>query len=222
MSPGRPSPSDDSLAPRARTFEQARARATYEALLDSARDVFSRHGFDDAQTPDIARAAKVSVGTFYRYFRDKRQIFVEMIASHLAAVHEQVAEQITLEKFHGDRRRVIEQALDLLCAHVRQHPALHRVYLSMSLRDHEVAALRRSFERKGEALIAHLIEAIAPPGAILDARAAAHVIVVATLEITFSRAGLRMPSGSESTIAVRDDLLRWALGEMIHRFVFPA
>ena len=218
-------PRAEELAPEPRTFGQARARATYESLLEAARSVFSTRGYDDAQTPDIAAAAKVSVGTVYRYFRDKRHLFVEMIAQHLAEVHEQIALQITPDKFgrtNKERRHVIEHALDLLCAHIRRDPTLYRVYLGVSLRDPEVAALRRRFEKKGEDLIAQLIEVLAPGSGIANPQAAAHVIVVAALEVTLSRAGLRLPEARASRGGVSDEQLREALSEMIHRFVFPS
>jgi hypothetical protein len=51
-----------------RTFAQKRARKTYDALIEAAFAVFGDKGYEDAQTPDIASAAGVSVGTFYRYF----------------------------------------------------------------------------------------------------------------------------------------------------------
>src|SRR5688572_26587608 len=89
-----------------RDFPQARARATYEALLAAARETFARKGFDQAQTPDIAAAAGVSVGTFYRYFTDKRQAFIEMIAHHLAEAHADVMARLTPERFLGEEGRV--------------------------------------------------------------------------------------------------------------------
>ena len=205
------------LAPAPRQFAQARARATYEALLAAAREVFAERGYDAAQTPEIAARASVAVGTLYRYFRDKRQVFIEMIQHHLAQAHDEVAAQLLPERLvSGDRRQIIDVVLHVLFAHVRRHPDLHRVYLAMSLRDEEVAALRVRFEALGEALIADVLEALTTREAVPDPRAAAHVLCVAALEVTLARAGLRGTRRDD----LDDDAVRVALREMIHRFVF--
>ncbi len=48
-------------------------------ILDGAREVFLRDGFDGASMNDIARAAAVSKGTLYTYFQSKDLLFAEMI-----------------------------------------------------------------------------------------------------------------------------------------------
>lgn len=48
-------------------------------ILDGAREVFLRDGFDGASMNDIARAAGVSKGTLYAYFESKEQLFVALI-----------------------------------------------------------------------------------------------------------------------------------------------
>ena len=207
------------LAPQPRSFPQARAHATHESLLAAARTVFSERGFDEAQTPDIAARAGVSTGTFYRYFRDKRHIFVEMIGHHLTQMHAEVAAKLTPERFVGaDTREVMDVALDELFDHVRRYPRLQRVFLEMSLRDEEVERLHARFDQLGEKLIADLLELLTTRDVVPNPAAAAHVIVVAAEEVTLSRAGLRVGSPP----AIDDEALRFALREMIHRFVFPA
>lgn len=47
-------------------------------VLDGARRVFLRDGFDGAGVDDIAREAGVSKATLYSYFTDKRFLFVEV------------------------------------------------------------------------------------------------------------------------------------------------
>ena len=50
----------------------------YAQVLDGAREVFLRDGFEGASVDDIARAAGVSKATLYSYFPDKREMFMEM------------------------------------------------------------------------------------------------------------------------------------------------
>lgn len=50
----------------------------YDQVLDGARRVFARDGFEGASVDDIAREAGVSKATLYSYFPDKRLLFTEI------------------------------------------------------------------------------------------------------------------------------------------------
>jgi AcrR family transcriptional regulator len=50
----------------------------FEQVLDGAREIFMRDGFEGASVDDIARAAQVSKATLYSYFPDKRLLFSEV------------------------------------------------------------------------------------------------------------------------------------------------
>jgi AcrR family transcriptional regulator len=50
----------------------------YDQVLEGAREIFLRDGFERAAVDDIARAAKVSKATIYAYFPDKRLMFQEV------------------------------------------------------------------------------------------------------------------------------------------------
>jgi len=50
-------------------------------ILASVRQAFSEKGFDGASMQDLARAADMSVGNFYRYFSSKVGIVAAMIES---------------------------------------------------------------------------------------------------------------------------------------------
>lgn len=50
----------------------------FEQVVEGARQVFLRDGFEGANVDDIAKAAGVSKATLYSYFPDKRVLFVEI------------------------------------------------------------------------------------------------------------------------------------------------
>jgi AcrR family transcriptional regulator len=60
---------------------RADARRNRERVLDAARGCFAQHGLD-AQMDDIARAAKVGVGTVYRHFPTKQALAEAIAADH--------------------------------------------------------------------------------------------------------------------------------------------
>jgi AcrR family transcriptional regulator len=64
-------------------FQQRRERTARE-LVDAARSVLGRKGYHGTKVVDIARAAKVGVGTFYLYYPTKEAVFVELVEDAVA------------------------------------------------------------------------------------------------------------------------------------------
>jgi TetR/AcrR family transcriptional repressor of mexJK operon len=58
--------------------QQVRKGRKYDQVLEGARSIFLRDGFDGASVDDIAREAGVSKATLYSYFPDKRLLFMEV------------------------------------------------------------------------------------------------------------------------------------------------
>ena len=61
-------------------------------ILDSVRDAFVEKGFDGASMQDLARAAGMSVGNFYRYFASKDAIVAAIINRDLADMERDFAQ----------------------------------------------------------------------------------------------------------------------------------
>ncbi|WP_439521504.1 TetR/AcrR family transcriptional regulator [Marivita sp.] len=57
---------------------QIRKGRKFDQVVEGAREVFLRDGFEGASVDDIARAAGVSKATLYSYFPDKRLLFMEV------------------------------------------------------------------------------------------------------------------------------------------------
>jgi len=60
-------------------------------ILFSLRQVFAEKGFDGASMQDLARAAGMSVGNFYRYFPSKAAIVQAMCSLDLAEIEQDFA-----------------------------------------------------------------------------------------------------------------------------------
>ena len=58
-----------------RPAEAAEDSAKRRQIVEGARQIFLAHGFDAASMGDIAKAAGVSKGTLYVYFKDKEELF---------------------------------------------------------------------------------------------------------------------------------------------------
>jgi AcrR family transcriptional regulator len=67
-----------SPARKRRSPVQARSKAMVEQILDAATRVLASSGYAQMSTNRVAEEAEVSVGSLYRYFADKDQIFDEL------------------------------------------------------------------------------------------------------------------------------------------------
>jgi TetR/AcrR family transcriptional repressor of mexJK operon len=54
-----------------------------QQILDAAQQVFAQKGFEGASIKDLAKAAKISPGLLYWYFKDKTDLFVSLISERI-------------------------------------------------------------------------------------------------------------------------------------------
>jgi AcrR family transcriptional regulator len=66
-------------------------------ILDAARVVFARKGFNDATVDDIAEEAGVAKGTVYLYFASKRDIFLKTVIQGTMALQDEVRRSMAAE-----------------------------------------------------------------------------------------------------------------------------
>jgi AcrR family transcriptional regulator len=198
-------------------LRQERAKRSYQALLDAAQRLFASAGYDAVGTPEIAAAAGVSVGTCYRYFTDKKQVFLEVMRRYLQAGYHEALDRLTPERFIGKaRHETIDNAIGVLFDFVNRQPGLNRVLVEMSLRDPDIARLRASFEAVAYQRLARLIAAICPPAVIPDPEATAWVVQAAVLECATGIGG----GGRHKLMDLAR--ARKALAAMIERLLFPS
>jgi TetR/AcrR family transcriptional repressor of mexJK operon len=54
-----------------------------QQILDAAQQIFAQKGFEGASIKDLAKAAKISPGLLYWYFKDKTDLFVSLISERI-------------------------------------------------------------------------------------------------------------------------------------------
>lgn len=161
----------------------------HEALLEAARDEFSRRGVERARVEDIARRAGISKGAFYLHFRTKEEAFREILQRFLGALHDhalrrqEVEDRLSREADGADgaalsRRLDAECAIDvdLLELLWRNRQILAAVDGSAREHDELVAGFRRGMR----ALVARRIAQRQAAGQLrpdVDAEVVADVVV---------------------------------------------
>lgn len=68
-------------------------------IIDKALLLFAKKGYDEASIADVAKAAGVSVGNVYRYFKGKEDILNEIItSSFIANIRNEIFTKLTAGK----------------------------------------------------------------------------------------------------------------------------
>jgi AcrR family transcriptional regulator len=106
-----------------RTLGQ-RGALTRQRLLEAAEQVFAQMGYHDASIVKITDTAGVAMGTFYLYFKSKKEVFDELLRD----LNRRVRHAMSEASVQGETR--LEQELLGFQAFFRftaEHPALYRI-----------------------------------------------------------------------------------------------
>lgn len=71
-------------------MSESKISQKYDLILNAAARVFSEKGYSVANVDEIAAAAPVSKATLYSYFKDKKELFSEMIRSRCHKLSETI------------------------------------------------------------------------------------------------------------------------------------
>jgi AcrR family transcriptional regulator len=153
--------------------------------------LYAERGFHATQTPDIAARAGVSVGGLYRYFRDKHQIFLELVHRTLERNRREQdrivrALETALAKGPVDLRSVVEALVEWTWRAI--HPAppdLLRTFAAMGYSDPAFSELSDRYDRYERDAIARVLASLTSRERVPSPLAAARLIdlIVPTVAI---------------------------------------
>ncbi|MFT4013904.1 MAG: TetR/AcrR family transcriptional regulator [Paracoccus sp. (in: a-proteobacteria)] len=118
-------------------------------VLEGARTVFLREGFEGASVDDIAREANVSKATLYSYFPDKRVMFMEVFRTELAR---EVADAGALFEVDLPVEQILPFIVQIISAHVISDFGL-RIYRISVGEAERFPSLAREYYESGPAML---------------------------------------------------------------------
>ena len=109
---------------RGRRSLTRKGRHTRSSLLEAALDVFRQQGYYGASVAEISRRAGLSQGSFYQYFQNKEQIFLELNDNILAGFWAK-AGALDWPRLPEEGR--LTRVVDLILEHCRANYHYHRL-----------------------------------------------------------------------------------------------
>jgi len=137
-----------------RNQRREQAEATRRQLLEAAGDVFERRGYRATTVGAITERADTAHGTFYLYFRNKEDVFCQVIE---AVVVDELVDT-TMVPVDGSPREAVERGVRAFVGVFDRHKGLWRALLEGMLLSPRVRELWLQLRRDLVMRIAHAFE----------------------------------------------------------------
>ncbi len=123
------------MAESVRNPKQNRSIDTKKRIVDAGYALFARDGYYNTNTAQIAKEAGVSTGIVYGYFRDKRDILMEVLDRYINQVFEPIFEMC--DKITSPIRfdLLISHAIDEVVKTHKENAAIHATLHSLTHSD---------------------------------------------------------------------------------------
>ena len=130
-----------------------KAKETRNKIVRAAKEVFARKGLNKSTVHDIAKKAKMGYGTFYLYFKDKKDVFAALVAQIEDDLYSAKKSEVDLSKDYPRGRhsyRALRQDLKAILESFREHATVLEASKELSILD---ANFRADYQKMRERLI---------------------------------------------------------------------
>ncbi len=103
--------------------------AKRKRILDAATTEFADYGFENTSIQQIAKKAEISVGSVYKYFENKEELFSMVVKEGLSSL-----EELLLTHSASDEDVIVkaEKVLKELLKFSKRHPQLIKLYCAVT------------------------------------------------------------------------------------------
>ncbi len=139
--------------------KQKRSRRTRQRLVRAATRLFSEKGYERTTTNHIAKRAGVSVGTFYKYFLDKRSVFLEIYHDYSLEIEKTIHAELDPQKWQGiDFHAGIHSLVRTAFQSHKRDPGLQHAFAQIAMKDPEFRDVRNQIRAQLRKPLKRLIE----------------------------------------------------------------
>lgn len=128
------------MAQDVREPKQERSIEKKNKIVKAGFELFSEVGYYNTNTAQIAKRAGVSTGIVYGYFKDKRDILLDVLSIYVEHVFDPVLELIGNLEAPIDFNSLVSRVLDIAISTHENNAKIHEALHSMSHSDEDVNA----------------------------------------------------------------------------------
>lgn len=125
---------------------QKRSIEKKQKIIKSGFDLICQKGYYNTNTAEIAKAAGVSTGIVYQYFKDKHDILLEGIRLYAGDIIYPVAKSFPQEVSPDNLKVVLKEVINKFIENHKLSQVAHEEIMSMTHSDKEIAEFYRERE----------------------------------------------------------------------------
>ena len=107
--------------------KQREYEARRQEILAAAESLFSKNGFFKTSMAEIATAAQFAMGTVYRFFKSKEEIYISIVEAKVEELAELLDKAIAKEKSSSDK---LNAFIQVKLAYADRNRDFFRIYVS--------------------------------------------------------------------------------------------
>jgi AcrR family transcriptional regulator len=139
---------------KARIPKQQRGIESKEKIIKAAMVLFAEKGYHKTNALEIAARAEVATGTFYSYFNNKKEVFIEIIKRIFKNIFEKVLLNLDFKIYknrpdnYKEGKKQLHFVINQILLEYKVNNQLLKEILAMVLLDKEIEKMRRKEEKK--------------------------------------------------------------------------
>ncbi len=138
---------------------QKRSIEKRNKILENGFNLMCENGYFNTSTPDIAKAAGVSTGIIYQYFKDKKDIFIEGVKNYAESIMFPMIDILENENIKIDNLdNVIKSMINIFIQNHTISKKAHEELMAMSHLDEDVSDIFKNSEIKMTEKIVKILE----------------------------------------------------------------
>ena len=126
--------------------QQQRSIEKRNKIIDAGYQLFCEKGYYNTNTAEIAKLAGVSTGILYNYFKDKKDIFMEVIGLYENSITNPMYEAIKKLEKPFDIEKVIKSIITSLIVSHTMSKTVHEEMQALAHTDKEISELFCRFQ----------------------------------------------------------------------------
>ena len=158
-----------------RVPKQKRSMEKKQRIKDAAIKLMSEKGYHSTSSNEIAKEADVSIGTFYSYFKDKKELYTELVAD----IYSMVMEPVDFSAIPEDMS--IEEAVYLYISLIYKgheyKTEFQREIASLSEQSDEFRAIEMSHKKEVSEMFIHMLSEYKDQIKVKDLKTASYIIL---------------------------------------------
>ena len=135
-------------ANKIRQPKQGRSIETKQKIISAGYDIFSSVGYYGTNTAEIAKAAGVSTGIIYGYFKDKRDILLCVLEIYINDVTRPILSIMENASASVDLKMLVTKIVDAVIGIHQKNARLHNTLHSLAATDEGVNARFSDLEKE--------------------------------------------------------------------------